>query len=801
MRVTRAVLVGGWLLVAGPPAARAEDPMKPHGKPAAPAPLNRLAGERSPYLKQHQSNPVDWWPWGPEAFAEAKRLDKPVFLSIGYAACHWCHVMAHESFEDEATAKVMNEVFLNVKVDREERPDVDDVYMAAVQLTTGHGGWPMSVYLLPDGRPFLARTYLRKQDVVATAVRVAELWKTDRARIEGAADELADAIRQQAAGPRLPAHTGSDAELVAEAVAQSVASFDRERGGFDRRPKFPPHAHLLAFLDRDGTAAGPEALEMARVTLDGMARGGVHDHVGGGFHRYSTDAEWLVPHFEKMLYDNALLACAYARAAVVLKEPRHAEVVRGILGWVEREMAVAGGGYASSLDADTDGEEGLTYTWTPDEVRAALPDAGLAALVLDVYGVRDGGNYLEEASGKPSGRSILHLREPLAKTAARLGRPLADLDRDLARARATLLAVRARRAQPGLDGKVLTSWNGLLLSAFAAAGTALHEPRFLDAGRALARFLLDHARDGDRLLRFPKASGPAIPGFLDDHVHLADGLLDLADATGEPAWADAARALADQVLARFADPAGGFFATSDAHERLLARSKDAFDTPIPSANATAARVLLRLADRTGLASYRAAADRTIATFRALVARAPGGTMAFVRVVAARAAAEARGVVPVAGDVSGREGPLAVEAFLERGEARPGTVVRVLLRVTLDPGWHVNPAGPARGDLVPTSLTLAAPATVELRSVGFPAATSAPPGPGAAPVPLLAGTFDVEAALAIPAGAALGPRKVGLVLGFQPCDATSCRLPTSLRVDLPLRFEAQDAPPRHPALFK
>jgi uncharacterized protein YyaL (SSP411 family) len=231
-----------------------------------------------------------------------------------------------------------------------------------------------------------------------------------------------------------------------------------------------------------------------------MALGGVHDHVGGGFHRYSTDAEWLVPHIEKMLYDNALLASAYARAAVVLKEPRYAEVVRGILGWVAREMAVAGGGYASSLDADTDGEEGLTYTWTPDEVRAALPDAGLAAVVLDVYGVRDGGNYLEEASGKPSGRSILHLREPLAKTAARLGRPIADLDRDLARARATLLAVRARRAQPGLDGKVLTAWNGLLLSAFATAGTALREPRFLDAGRALARFLLDHARDGLRIL-------------------------------------------------------------------------------------------------------------------------------------------------------------------------------------------------------------------------------------------------------------------------------------------------------------
>jgi len=800
MHAAKALGSGILLLTLGS-VARAEDPMKPHGKPAAPATVNRLAGERSPYLKQHQSNPVDWWPWGPAAFAEAKRLDKPVFLSIGYAACHWCHVMAHESFEDPATAKVMNDVFVNVKVDREERPDVDDVYMAAVQLTTGHGGWPMSVYLLPDGRPFLARTYLRPHDVVATAARVAELWTSDRARLEGAAEEVADAIRAQTAGPKLPPYTGSDADLVKAAVAQSVASFDRERGGFDRRPKFPPHAHLLAFLDRDGAATGPEALGMARVTLDGMALGGVHDHVGGGFHRYSTDAEWLLPHFEKMLYDNALLATAYARAAVVLKEPRYAAVVRGVLGWVERDLAVAGGGYASSLDADTEGEEGLTYTWTPAEVRAALPDAALADLVLDVYGVREGGNYLEEANGKPSGRSILHLRAPLATTAGRLGRPLADLERDLARARASLLTARATRAQPGLDGKVLTSWNGLLLSAFATAGAGLQEPRWLDAGRALARFLLDHARADGRLLRFPKASGPPILGFLDDHVHLADGLLDLAEATGEAAWADEARALADAVLARFADPAGGFFSSSDAHERLLARGKDGFDTPIPSGNATAARVLLRLADRTGLASYRTAADATLGAFRALVARAPSGTMAFVRTFAARAAAEPRGIAPATGDASGRAGPLAVEAFLERGEADPGSAVRVLLRVTLDAGWHVNPAGPAAGDLVPTTLTLAAPASVELRGVVFPPAARAAPGPGAAPVPLLAGTFDVVATLVVPAGTPLGAREVALALGFQPCDATSCRLPSTLRIDLPLRVAAVDGPPRHPTLFR
>jgi uncharacterized protein YyaL (SSP411 family) len=807
MRTVMALAIVGLAAGTSSP-SRAEDAM-PTGKktePTSPAqPTNRLAGERSPYLRQHQHNPVDWRPWGAEAFAEAKAKGKPVFLSIGYAACHWCHVMAHESFESQDVAAAMNDVFVCVKVDREERPDIDDVYMAACQMTTGSGGWPLTAFLLPDGRPFLVRTFLRPDAVVQTSQQIARLWQTDRARLEAAAEEIANAVREHAASPQAPAFAGSDADLVREAVAQSVASFDRERGGFDRSPKFPPHAHLLFFLDGHGAAAGPEALAMARVTLDGMAAGGVCDHVGGGFHRYSTDAEWLVPHFEKMLYDNALLAQAYARAFEVTKEPRYADVVRALLAWVEREMAVAGGGYASSLDADTNHEEGLTYTWTPEEIRAALP-ATDAKLFESVYAVRAGGNYVEESSGRPTGRSILHLPEPLEKTAARAGRPVADIARDLARARITLLDVRMKRAQPGRDDKVLTAWNGLLISAFAIAGSALSEPQFLERGKTLARFLLDHGRDDGRLLRFPKGSGPAIPGFLDDHVHLADGLLDLADATGDAAWASEARVLADVVLARFADPAGGYFSSSSDHEALLSNSKDGFDSPIPSANATATRVFLRLSRRTAPTdaagfAYRAAADRTLVAFRGLVARAPSGTMAFVREIAARAALEAAGVAPTKGDVSVRAGPAQIEAFLDRSEARPGSKVQAWLRVTLDAGWHVNATGPLPPELVPTTLALDGKAPVTLQDVRFPPATRTTPAPGSLPLAIYEGTFDVRATLAVAPAAAMGPRKLTLVLSLQPCNETSCQSPMEARIDLPLRIDVQDSEPRHPSLIR
>jgi uncharacterized protein YyaL (SSP411 family) len=743
-------------------------------------------------------NPVDWHPWGPEAFARAKAENKPVFLSIGYAACHWCHVMERESFEDEATARVLNEVFVCVKVDREERPDVDDVYMSAVQLTTGRGGWPMSCFLLPDGRPFLARTYLPRGDLVSVARRIADFWRTNPARLEEAASEIVRHVKENAAASEPEAVRGSDAELVSGAVARLAAAFDRERGGFDRVPKFPPHAALAFLLDRGGEAGGEAGLDMARKTLDGMAAGGVRDHLGGGFHRYSTDAEWLLPHFEKMLYDNALLAAAYARGAATLRDDRYAQVARDTFAWVEREMAAPGGGFASSLDADTHGEEGLTYTWTVSELREALgPEDG--AFAASVYGATEEGNFRDEASGRRSGRNVLHLPVPLDRLAAAQGTTLPALRARLDRVRARLLEVRAGRHQPPRDGKVLTAWNALLASAYAQAGTALRDPALVAKGAALARLLLERSRDGGRLLRFPRDSGPPILGFLEDHAHLADALLDVAAATGDASLVAEARALADAMLERFADPAGGFFQSSTEHEVLLARTKEAFDTPIPSGNATAVRVLLRLAARGADPRYRAAADRTVAAFRWVAERAPTGATAMVRAIADRLRLPATGAEALPpGDVRERRGPAQVDVYLERGEAKPGASVGVLVRIVLDEGWHVNGPSPARTDRVASTLATAAGAPARLEAVRWPATATI--GSGDAAVDGYEGTVDVRGRLSIPADAPPGPRRIALVLTLQPCDASSCRRPEEVRLDVPLRF-GDEGPARHPSLFR
>jgi uncharacterized protein YyaL (SSP411 family) len=657
----------------------------------------------------------------------------------------------------------------------------------------------MTCFLLPDGRPFLARTYMRPDDLARITGKVREMWKSDRARLEAAAEEISKGVRESTGGPKLPPFEGADSDLVAFALERAASEFDADHGGFDRSPKFPPHATLLFLLDRAGTTGGERGLAMAKRTLDGMAAGGVHDQVGGGFHRYSTDTEWFLPHFEKMLYDNALLATAYAKGFAATKDARYARVVRDVLAWLEREMVVAGGGYASSLDADTEGEEGLTYTWTLDELKAALPAPDLA-LAVETYGVKPEGNAHDEATGHATGRNILHLPYALAAVAERRGLTIDALEAELARIRATLLALRMKRAQPGRDGKVLTGWNGLLVSAFANAGAALSEPVFLDRGRALAAFLLTHSMDDGRLLRFPKDSGPKIPAFLDDHALLADGLLDLADATGEASFAAAATTLADAIVERFTDPAGGFYSSSTEHETLLARSKDAFDSPIPSGNATAARVLLRLFVRTGDAKRRHQADRVLGADRALAARAPTGAMAMVRAVADRAALENQGVAPETGDVTLRRGVASIDVFLERGEAKPGTTVRVAVRLALASGWHVNAAKASRPELIPTKLDLGEKAPVSMGAVEYPPAmVLAGPTPADA-VAVYEGTVWFRTSLAIPADAATGPRRVPLVLTFQPCDAATCKTPDEVRLDVPLRFGDEGAA-RHPAVFR
>ena len=516
--------------------------------------MNRLAHETSPYLLQHADNPVDWYPWGGEAFERARAEDKPILLSVGYAACHWCHVMEHESFEDTRTAGVMNELFVNVKVDREERPDVDSVYMDAVVALSGHGGWPMTVFLTPDGEPFFGGTYYPPEPrhgmpaFRQVLVAISDAYREQRADVAQQAKALVDAI-EQSARTRASSEPLTNAVL-GEARRGLETGFDGERGGWGRAPKFP-NAPALEFLLRRGDE---RALELATTTLDAMAAGGMYDVVGGGFHRYSVDADWLVPHFEKMLYDNALLAATYLHGWVVTGRARYREVVEETLDYVLRELRLDGGALASSQDADTDGVEGLTFTWAPGE--------GAPEELLHPF---------------EHGRSVLR----------------GELD---AETRRRLFELREQRPKPARDDKAIASWNGLALAALAEAGRRLGRDDYVDAGRDLAEFLLGPLSEGGRLLRSHRDGRTSGGGYLDDYANVAHGLLELHVATGELRWLREANRLARLAVELFGDDdAGGFFLSPVDGERLVARKKDFDDHPIPSGNSMLAHVLLRLA--------------------------------------------------------------------------------------------------------------------------------------------------------------------------------------------------------------
>ncbi len=564
--------------------------------------MNRLADQTSPYLRQHADNPVDWYPWGEEAFAAARESDRPVLLSVGYSACHWCHVMAHESFEDAETAEVVNDLFVNVKVDREERPDVDALYMDAVQSMTGHGGWPMTVFLTPDGEPFFGGTYFPKQaragmpSFVDLCRAVDDAWRTRRPELEEQAGRMADALRQAA----LSAGEGElpGVEAVSAAADALAAQFDPDWGGFGRAPKFPQtmsHDLLLRVHDRTGDA---QPLAMVTTSLDAMASGGMYDHLGGGFARYSVDAFWMVPHFEKMLYDQALLARVYLHAWQVTGEARYRQVLGETIGYVQRDLAAPGGGCFSAEDADSEGEEGRFYVWRPEDIRTVCgADAEAATAAIEWYGVSRAGNF--------EGSNILH-------------RPLrGDLLRPPAveRARQALFAAREERVRPGLDDKVLTEWNGLFLATLAEAAAAADDAGWRAAAVNLAEFLLANLRrpDGRWLRSWQAGVGARHLAFAADHAALIDGFTRLAECTGEARWMHEARTAADALLALFwDDERGGVFTTGHDGEALVARQKDVLDNATPSANGAAAFALARLGALTGDDRYREAAEAIVA---------------------------------------------------------------------------------------------------------------------------------------------------------------------------------------------
>ena len=578
--------------------------------------VNRLASETSPYLRQHAENPVDWYPWGEEALARAREEDRPLLLSVGYSACHWCHVMAHESFEDPDVAAVMNELFVNVKVDREERPDVDALYMQATLALTGQGGWPMTVFLTPDGRPFYAGTYFPPTPrgglpgFVELCRGVAHAYRSRREDVEHAAGEVGR--RLAASAQRTPSSELLTRQVVDDALVGLARQFDAAHGGFGGAPKFPPSLALEFLLRR--VWARPEdrhAREMAEITLRRMAAGGIYDQVGGGFHRYSVDAIWLVPHFEKMLYDNALLARVYALAWRLTGEPLYRRVSEETLDYLLREMRGPDGGLCAAQDADTPEGEGAFFVWTPEQLAAALPPEQVRAVELR-YGVTPQGNF--------EGATILSVVRPLEDVSRELGR---DAEPLLAEARRALYEVRSRRTAPARDGKVVTAWNGLAVAALADAGLAFGRPDYLDAARETAAFLLDTLVVDGRLRRVLMEGEARHPGYLDDHADLAHGLLVLYEATFEPRWLAAARETAERMRALFADPEGGgfFYAGSDG-ETLVARTRELEDHPTPAGNSQAAWVLLRLAALSGDAALESEAIGALRLVREEMAHFP-----------------------------------------------------------------------------------------------------------------------------------------------------------------------------------
>ena len=605
---------------------------EPQGQePNAHVHTNRLAGETSPYLLQHAHNPVDWYPWGEAAFAKARKEHKPIFLSIGYSACHWCHVMERESFESREVAAILNTEFVSIKVDREERPDVDRIYMTAVQMMTGSGGLPLSVFLTPDLKPFFGGTYFPPEDrfgrpgFKSLLTQITGLWRDQRAEITKRAAHAAEAISLHLDG--MPAGTAAVAlETAPDAVADNararisdavealVYSYDQKWGGFGSQPKFPPSGTLGLLMRRYVRRGDEKLLRMVTHTLDRMAYGGMYDQIGGGFHRYSVDRKWLVPHFEKMLYDNALLAKHYLEAYQLTKRPLYRRIATETLDYVIREMTDSSGGFHSSEDADSEGEEGKFYVWSAPEIKKALGND--AALFSRYYGVTAHGNF--------EGRNILSVRDGLESFARAEKTPANSLEKQLTALRKKLLGVRAKRVRPGKDDKVLSAWNGLMISSLAKGYQVLGEKRFLKAAQAAAGFMASTMMDDEsHLFRTYRRGKARIPGYLDDYANMANAFLDLYEASLDPRWLTAADGLAARMIELFWDEKGhGFYFASARHKNLLARAKPYTDGSTPSGNSTAVLALLRLAGLRNRQDYRLKAVQTVQAAMRAVGKYP-----------------------------------------------------------------------------------------------------------------------------------------------------------------------------------
>ena len=764
---------------------------------------NRLAKETSPYLLLHAHNPVDWYPWGPEAFAKAKAENKPIFLSVGYSSCYWCHVMERESFTDEEIAKALNAGFVCIKVDREERPDVDQIYMAAVQAM-GPGGWPMSVFLMPDGRPFLGGTYFPPRDRDGSAGfltivnGVARAWGKDRPDIDKAADAVTRALRERlkaaAEGQRrgIPPRTA-----VARGEAQLADQFDAEYGGFGfsadnpRRAKFPEPVNLVFLLDqhrRGGQSGGgpKSALEMVTVTLEHMARGGIRDQLGGGYHRYSTDRYWIVPHFEKMLYDNAQLASVQLAAFEITRDPRWRAEALATFAFVASKMTSPEGGFYSALDAETNGEEGAYYVWTRGEVKAALGEGADATAFLQTYGL----------AGEPNAeREHYVLREPhsRAERAGALSLTPEQLEAKLAPLRTGLLAVREKRQSPLLDDKILCAWNGLMIAAYADGFRVLKDEKYRLAAEKAALFLLENLRTKDgRLLRTYRAGGAKLPAYVEDYAFLAHGLLRLHRATGEARWAREAQALVDRLIADFEDKEdGGFFFTASDHEQLLARAKDPFDNALPGANSMAILDLIEIYRITRQTAYLDRAGKALTGFGTAIVRVPAALPMMLvglgQYLDERPEAASKELVDGASPDQAAERIVKANLVSRVGNSEgiaQGAEFEATVTLTIKPGWHIyaNPTGvaelsPTKFEVHPDSRKLF---TIEklVYPTGVPKVLASS---GKEKVALYEGEVEIKALCKVTDDAKVEGTFFRFQLTYQACNDQLCQAPFALEI--------------------
>jgi uncharacterized protein YyaL (SSP411 family) len=788
------------LLFISPCYLRADEPKK----------TNRLSKSASPYLLQHAHNPVDWYPWGTEAFEKARKEQKPIFLSVGYAACHWCHVMERESFTDEAIAKLLNESFVCIKVDREERPDVDAVYMAALQAFLGGGGWPMNMVLTPEGKPFFGLTYLPPRDkdgdegFESVMKRVRDAWRDHRGELEKDAKNLSDAARRLAAAESAIISRGPvPPDLASKSLQELADQFDPNYGGFGanskrpRSPKFPEPVNLLFLLDLaedksifNDPEKSTRAREMAITTMDAIARGGVRDHLGGGIHRYSTDRYWLVPHFEKMLYDNALWLSACARAYKLTGENRWKKEVDDTVRFLRESLLLPSGGFASSLDADTNGQEGLTYVWTKEELESLIKAEPEAALFRDIYGLKLAPNFENRDY-------ILAISERWATITNDVKLSQDEINKKLDPIRAALLKVRRTRPQPGLDDKCLTSWTGLAIGGLADAARLADNREALELARSAARFILDKHRSNNVLKHVSRRETISPDGpFLEDYAYLIDGLMKLHQATGESTWLNESKSLTTKMIELFLDPRDGtFFETMAGATDLFVRPRNLFDNAMPSPAGLATLNLVNLAQITNEKVFSDTAQKSIDATSGFFNTSPDSVLSFVRAALKTNQKNPPAQLAKMDDPpkskAAKPMPVTVAAVGSGNyKATAGKEFKVDFDLLIEPKYHTyaNPSGAESAKPTEVDLDEATAKPVTLKRIDYPEGEARQiSSAGLEPVIIYEGKKRFVAVLDIPQNASQGTIKTSLVVNYQVCTDQFCLPPTKLRLPITLEI--------------